>query len=56
MRERLFRYKIEWVGLYDGPRLAKRILTLRAKNKPAALACHEKLFPAATRKIERIKQ
>lgn len=47
------RFRIEWTGLFDGPRKYKRILTLEAASKEQAGQLHDRLYPIRTRKIVR---
>lgn len=55
-KPRLFNYRVAWRGPWDGPGRPERILQpLRAKNMKEAEKLHDKLFPAKTRKITRVK-
>lgn len=52
---RTFEYRITWKGPWDGPKWPPRILRLRARNKKHAVQLHDKLFPASSRTVERLK-
>jgi hypothetical protein len=50
------RYRVSWIGQYDGPLMGLRVLTMRAKNKVEAGRLHSVLFPSKSRKIEWLRR